>query len=141
MVNHPIHVVQGRERSDGVQCLIALATRGLSRRLVQHGADGALPPQTPELLAALAAPMHAALHDTLAHAGVVLPPPAFIQAHRWGSAFPARPIAASCLRADSARLVACGDFCLPGGGGAGGVEAAVLSARAAADAVRRLFEA
>jgi predicted NAD/FAD-dependent oxidoreductase len=57
------------------------------------------------------------------------------QVHRWGSAFPAKPFGSSCLTADSARLAACGDFCL-----GGSVENAVLSAQAAADAVLGMLQ-
>lgn len=86
-----------------------------------------------------------ALRDVLRAASVALPPPAFVQAHRWGSAFPVVVDASggggggggapSCLRADGARLAACGDFCA-----GGGAEGAVLSGLAAADAVRAMFE-
>lgn len=53
-----------------------------------------------------------------------------VQVHRWGSAFPAQPFGSPCLTADSAQLAACGDFCL-----GAGVENAVLSGRAAAEAM------
>lgn len=71
------------------------------------------------------------------HAGTQkpLPIPSFMQAHRWGSAFPRQPLNSSCLQAVKPRLVACGDYCL-----GAGIENAVLSARAAADAMRGMFE-
>jgi predicted NAD/FAD-dependent oxidoreductase len=56
------------------------------------------------------------------------------QVHRWGSAFPARPFGSPCLTAESARLAACGDYCL-----GAGVENAVLSGQAAAEAVSRML--
>jgi predicted NAD/FAD-dependent oxidoreductase len=42
----------------------------------------------------------------------------------------------TCFKAEKVRLAACGDFCL-----GAGVENAVLSGTAAADAVRQFFEA
>jgi hypothetical protein len=126
---------QGRARPDGAQCLVAIASPSFSRDLCPRGSDGALPPQTPELLSQLAPALHDALRHALARAGLELPEPCFIQAHRWGSAFPVKSVAGTCLRAESARLAACGDFCA-----GGGVEGAVMSGRAAADVVRQLFE-
>lgn len=53
-----------------------------------------------------------------------------LQVHRWGAAFPAKPFGSPCLKADTARLAACGDFCM-----GGGIENAVLSGQAAAEAM------
>lgn len=61
-------------------------------------------------------------------------PRASAQVHRWGSAMPARPFGVPCLTAESARLAACGDFCL-----GTGVENAVTSGRAAADALAAML--
>ena len=58
------------------------------------------------------------------------------QVHRWGSALPAKPFGSPCLTAESALLAACGDFCL-----GAGVENAVLSGEAAAEAINSLLSA
>jgi hypothetical protein len=76
--------LQGRARPDGAQCIVALAAPALSAKLAPRAADGSLPPQTPEMLAALAPVLHDALRRALAAAGVQLPEPAYIQAHRCG---------------------------------------------------------
>jgi predicted NAD/FAD-dependent oxidoreductase len=57
-----------------------------------------------------------------------------LQVHRWGSALPAKPFGSPCLTAESALLAACGDFCL-----GAGVENAVLSGKAAAEAISSLL--
>lgn len=57
-----------------------------------------------------------------------------LQVHRWGSALPAKPFGSPCLTAESALLAACGDFCL-----GAGVENAVLSGKAAAEAMTNLL--
>jgi len=75
---------QGRARADGIQCMIAVATPAFSARLSPRSADGSLPPQTPELLAQMAPALHDALRGALRAAGISLPEPAFIQAHRCG---------------------------------------------------------
>jgi predicted NAD/FAD-dependent oxidoreductase len=59
-----------------------------------------------------------------------------MQAQRWGAAYPAQPLGTPCLRADQAKLAACGDFCT-----GAGVENAVLSAKAAAQAVQQMLRA
>lgn len=59
-----------------------------------------------------------------------------LQVHRWGSALPANPFGSPCLTAESALLAACGDFCL-----GAGVENAVLSGKAAAEAINTLLAA
>ena len=58
-----------------------------------------------------------------------------MQAHRWGSAFPAKPLGNACLTVPSANFTACGDFCL-----GAGVENAALSGLAAANSVLDIFE-
>lgn len=58
-----------------------------------------------------------------------------LQVHRWGSALPSKPFGSPCLTAESALLAACGDFCL-----GAGVENAVLSGKAAAEAVNSLLQ-
>lgn len=68
-------------------------------------------------------------------AGMPLARPEFMQAQRWGSAFPAQPFGVPCLKAGSAKLVACGDFCL-----GAGIENAALSAQAAAAAMKEMLE-
>ncbi len=127
-------LLQGRGRADGMQTLVAVSTTAFAEQLISRNADGSLPPQTPELLAGLVPPMFAALRRALApllaDSEGQLQEPAFVQVHRWGSALPAAPFGSPCLTADTASLAACGDFCL-----GGGVEGAVLSADAAAQAL------
>jgi predicted NAD/FAD-dependent oxidoreductase len=59
-----------------------------------------------------------------------------MQVHRWGSAFPAKPFGSACLKAETAQLAACGDFCL-----GAGIENAVMSGQAAADAMSEMLVA
>lgn len=68
-------------------------------------------------------------------AGAPLSRPTFMQAQRWGSAFPAEPFNVPYLKAESAKLVACGDFCL-----GPGIENAANSASAAALAIKQMLE-
>eukprot|EP00878_Enallax_costatus_P045432 GHUV01054729.1.p1 GENE.GHUV01054729.1~~GHUV01054729.1.p1 ORF type:complete len:202 (+),score=84.88 GHUV01054729.1:274-879(+) len=128
----------GRSRADGCQTVVALATPEFSSTLVRRNPDGTLPPQTPELLAQMVPPMFAAvqkvLQPLLRDRQGRLQEPAFVQVHRWGSAFPANPFGSPCLTAESAQLAACGDFCL-----GAGVENAVLSGKAAAEAMIRML--
>jgi hypothetical protein len=56
---------QGRQRADGIQTVVTLATPSFSESLIQRNADGSLPPQTPELLAKMVPPMFAALQHAL----------------------------------------------------------------------------
>jgi predicted NAD/FAD-dependent oxidoreductase len=59
-----------------------------------------------------------------------------LQVHRWGAAFPAKPFGSPCLKAETAQLAACGDFCL-----GAGIENAVLSGQAAAEAMSEMLAA
>jgi hypothetical protein len=77
---------QGRAAPGGERTLVALATPAFSRHLAPRMPGGGLPPQTPELLAALAPALLDALQEALRAAGIALPRPAFAQAHRWASA-------------------------------------------------------
>jgi predicted NAD/FAD-dependent oxidoreductase len=157
----------GRGRQDGLQTYVAIATPSFSAEVLANAyseagsgnrgdgrrADGSWPPQTPEYLAALVAPMRQALEEALrpallrrqerraragggaaASSSSSFPEPAFAQVHRWGAAFPEAALGAPCLRADGAALAACGDFCL-----GGGVEGAALSGQAAAAAVAEML--
>eukprot|EP00877_Chromochloris_zofingiensis_P000364 jgi/Chrzof1/10328/Cz04g38020.t1 len=128
----------GRQRQDSKQCYVVLATSDFSQQLIQPLPDGSLPQQTPEYLAQIAPRLYEAFEQAikpLLGTQKPLPIPSFMQAHRWGSAFPRQPLNSSCLQAVKPRLVACGDYCL-----GAGIENAVLSARAAADAMRGMFE-
>jgi hypothetical protein len=80
----PSRHCQGRAAPGGAQCVVALATPAFSRHLAPRSADGSLPPQTPELLAALAPALVDALKEVVEAVGIELPRPAFVQAHRWG---------------------------------------------------------
>ncbi|CAI0440711.1 unnamed protein product [Linum tenue] len=61
--------------------------------------------------------------------GLEIPPPFFMKAHRWGSAFPGASIAAEerCLWFGEKKVAICGDFCV-----SPNVEGAILSGLAAA---------
>jgi hypothetical protein len=64
--NNPVFLIQqGRQRADGIQTVVALATPSFSESLIQRNADGSLPPQTPELLTKMVPPMFAALQHAL----------------------------------------------------------------------------
>jgi renalase len=129
----------GRQRSDGLQCWVAVSTPQFARQLLgEPGPDGRLPPQTPEYLASLAPLLYkevAALLRRLAPEQE-LPEPVFVQCQRWGSALPAAPLGRPCLAVPRRMAAACGDFCL-----GGGVEGAVESALAASEAVQGMLRA
>jgi hypothetical protein len=58
--------MQGRQRVDSLQSLVALTTPHFAEQLCPRNADGSLPPQTPELLAGLMDPVQDALQQVLA---------------------------------------------------------------------------
>lgn len=60
--------------------------------------------------------------------------PRHLSAHRWGSSRVVNPLGTPTVADDDARFAACGDFCL-----GTGVENAVLSGLAAADALEGMF--
>jgi hypothetical protein len=129
----------GRQRADGLQCWVAVSTPQFAQQLLgEPGADGRLPPQTPEYLASLAPLLYKEVAALLRR--VVpeqeLPEPVFVQCQRWGSALPAAPLGRPYLAVPERVAAACGDFCL-----GGGVEGAVESALAASEAVQKMLRA
>ena len=141
----------------GAECWTAVASAARTRALLAPPADAAAAavfrPQTPEFTAALAAALFADLDALLGpfEEGGRLPQPSYLQAQRWGGAFPLLPPGSPleglpCLAgaAQDAPFAACGDWaCAPADGAAGGgptpVERAALSGMAAAAHISMLL--
>lgn len=128
----------GRQRSDGLQCWVAVSTPEFAKQLIGAGPDGRLPPQTPEYLASLAPQMYQELVSVARELvpEQALPEPVFVQCQRWGSGLPARPLGRTHVVVPQVKAAACGDFCL-----GGGIENAAESALAAAEAVKQMLPA
>lgn len=122
---------------DKMQTWVVLTTVEFAESLLKRDAEGRLPPQTPEYLNDLAPRVYQAFQEAVEPltGGKGLPPPAFTQLHRWGSAFPARPLGQPCVTVGSVNFVACGDYCL-----GAGIENAAVSGLAAADSICDMFE-
>ncbi|KAG1659540.1 hypothetical protein FOA52_016163 [Chlamydomonas sp. UWO 241] len=136
----------GRARDDSTECWVALATAPLSQSLLgDRSPSGGLPPQDEEYLEQRAAVLFGALQKDLLEAGLSLPAPVSMRAHRWGSAFVERPLmqpasdgggggttqpVVPALVHAPARLAAVGDWVA-----GGGTEGAIVSGLAAADAL------
>ncbi|KAI4342435.1 hypothetical protein MLD38_027063 [Melastoma candidum] len=87
---------------------------------------------SPELLARVAED----LLRELADAGLDLPKPFFVKAHRWGSAFPVAGMAPEekCLWDSNRKLAICGDFCV-----SPNVEGAITSGMVAASKITSIL--
>lgn len=108
--------LQGRARSDGQECWVALAVPEFARSLLEKkpvSVDGKYNPQTQEYLQSLLPTMLDEVLRLLSDLGAEdAPEPCFSAMQRWGAGFVSNPIGLPVLSSTGENFVACGDFCL-----------------------------
>ncbi|BDA48954.1 Renalase [Coccomyxa sp. Obi] len=125
----------GRERSDGLECWVAMTTEAFAQQLLAEAPltkNGAYVAQSQQYLSDVAPRIWEALWRALQpFSGLERPTPVYMHAQRWGSGFKANLLPNACLIDRQLGLAACGDFCVESS-----AQGAVLSGLAAAQALR-----
>lgn len=115
-IHRRFELVQGRNRDDGRECWVALASSDYARELLAKkpvSVYGKYNPQTQEYLQSLLPTMMEQVMSLLPAMGADnLPQPCFSAMQRWGAGFVANPIGTPVLSSSENNFVACGDFCL-----------------------------